>query len=212
MKLFYLNQTGRSMIEMIGVLAIVGILSVGSIAGYSKAMYTYKVNKLTEEFVLFLNNFLHFKTSLLETENTGTNVATILSSLKIIPETWSVKGIYIYDSTSRQFRPFIRNKNKFIAIDYTLKLSEKDSAPNMESRLLCQNIWLKIIKLYDESIYRAFVWRGSGNDYSLECYGKSFCNNIKRKCISDVTISDIISACDSCLEESKCILAIDFNK
>lgn len=32
------SSTGRSMIEMLGVLAIVGVLSVGGIAGYSKAM------------------------------------------------------------------------------------------------------------------------------------------------------------------------------
>ena len=32
------NESGRSMIEMLGVLAIIGVLSVGGIAGYSKAM------------------------------------------------------------------------------------------------------------------------------------------------------------------------------
>lgn len=32
------NQSGRSMIEMLGVLAIIAVLSVGGIAGYSKAM------------------------------------------------------------------------------------------------------------------------------------------------------------------------------
>ena len=31
-------STGRSMVEMLGVLAIIGVLSVGAIAGYSKAM------------------------------------------------------------------------------------------------------------------------------------------------------------------------------
>lgn len=32
------NQSGRSMIEMLGVLAIIAVLTVGGIAGYSKAM------------------------------------------------------------------------------------------------------------------------------------------------------------------------------
>lgn len=40
------NQSGRSMIEMLGVLAIIGVLSVGGIAGYSKAMYKYKLTKV----------------------------------------------------------------------------------------------------------------------------------------------------------------------
>ena len=39
------NQLGRSMIEMLGVLAIIGVLSVGGIAGYSKAMMKFKINK-----------------------------------------------------------------------------------------------------------------------------------------------------------------------
>lgn len=43
------NNSGRSMIEMLGVLAIIGVLSVGGIAGYSKAMTQFKVNKIIAE-------------------------------------------------------------------------------------------------------------------------------------------------------------------
>ena len=42
-------QYGRSMIEMLGVLAIVGVLSVGGIAGYSKAMMKFKINKTIDQ-------------------------------------------------------------------------------------------------------------------------------------------------------------------
>lgn len=43
------NEQGRSMIEMLGVLAIVGVLSVGGIAGYSKAMNKFKTNKAIDQ-------------------------------------------------------------------------------------------------------------------------------------------------------------------
>lgn len=43
------NESGRSMIEMLGVLAIVGVLSVGGIAGYSKAMAKFKTNKVIDQ-------------------------------------------------------------------------------------------------------------------------------------------------------------------
>ncbi len=43
------KQCGRSMIEMLGVLAIVGILSAGGIAGYSMAMQNHKTNALIEK-------------------------------------------------------------------------------------------------------------------------------------------------------------------
>ena len=42
-------QLGRSMIEMLGVLAIIGVLSVGGIAGYSKAMVKFKINKTASQ-------------------------------------------------------------------------------------------------------------------------------------------------------------------
>lgn len=44
------------MIEMLGVLAIVGVLSVGGIAGYSKAMNKFKTNKMTEQITLISTN------------------------------------------------------------------------------------------------------------------------------------------------------------
>lgn len=50
------NQTGRSMIEMLGVLAIIGVLSVGGIAGYSKAMAKYRSNKVIEQVSMLITN------------------------------------------------------------------------------------------------------------------------------------------------------------
>ncbi|MBO5039259.1 MAG: hypothetical protein J6C85_07405 [Alphaproteobacteria bacterium] len=50
------NESGRSMIEMLGVLAIVGVLSVGGIAGYSKAMAKFKTNKLIDQVNMMSTN------------------------------------------------------------------------------------------------------------------------------------------------------------
>ena len=53
-------QYGRSMIEMLGVLAIIGVLSVGGIAGYSKAMQKYRINKTIEQITLIAGNIRTF--------------------------------------------------------------------------------------------------------------------------------------------------------
>ena len=53
-------QSGRSMIEMLGVLAIIGVLSVGGIAGYSKAMQKYRINKAIEQITLIAGNVRAF--------------------------------------------------------------------------------------------------------------------------------------------------------
>ena len=50
------NEQGRSMIEMLGVLAIVGVLSVGGIAGYSKAMNKFKTNKMGDQLQMISTN------------------------------------------------------------------------------------------------------------------------------------------------------------
>ena len=39
------NETGRSMVEMLGVLTVIGVLSVTAIAGYRYAMDKYKANQ-----------------------------------------------------------------------------------------------------------------------------------------------------------------------
>ena len=50
------NQTGRSMVEMLGVLAIIGVLSVGGISGYSKAMAKFKLTKAQDQITMLLMN------------------------------------------------------------------------------------------------------------------------------------------------------------
>ena len=49
-------ESGRSMIEMLGVLAIIGVLSVGGIAGYSKAMNKFKTNKVADNVSMIVTN------------------------------------------------------------------------------------------------------------------------------------------------------------
>lgn len=50
------EQSGRSMVEMLGVLAIIGVLSVGGIAGYSKAMTKFKINKSMDQISTLVAN------------------------------------------------------------------------------------------------------------------------------------------------------------
>ena len=42
------SEKGRSMVEMLGVLAIIGVLSVGGIYGYTIAMNKHKANEVAQ--------------------------------------------------------------------------------------------------------------------------------------------------------------------
>lgn len=50
------DQSGRSMIEMLGVLAIVGMLTVGGIMGYSSATSKLQLNNTTESIQMLTSN------------------------------------------------------------------------------------------------------------------------------------------------------------
>ena len=80
-------QYGRSMIEMLGVLAIIGVLSVGGIAGYSKAMMKYRINKTIEQITLIAGNVRTF----FATQRSYSGLDnTILKKAKLVPdEMWN---------------------------------------------------------------------------------------------------------------------------
>ena len=90
--------TGRSMVEMLGVLAIVGVLSVGAIAGYSKAMMKYKLNKHAEAVNMLINNVLQIKDQLPRTKGTDTYYENLLYKLNLLPDGIVYKNAVLYDN------------------------------------------------------------------------------------------------------------------
>lgn len=81
------NENGRSMIEMLGVLAIIGVLSVGGIAGYSKAMNKFKTNKVADNVSMIVANI---KTLYAQQKNYGTGDKALTTekavALGVIPD------------------------------------------------------------------------------------------------------------------------------
>ena len=51
-----MTENGRSMVEMLGVLAIIGVLSAGALAGYSKAMFRHRINQSIDIYNTVLQN------------------------------------------------------------------------------------------------------------------------------------------------------------
>ena len=57
----YKNESGRSMVEMLGVLAIVGVLSAGALKGYSAAMFKHKMNQTIDTYNQVLQRFIELE-------------------------------------------------------------------------------------------------------------------------------------------------------
>ena len=77
------NESGRSMIEMLGVLAIIGVLSVGGIAGYSKAMNKFKTNKVSDNVSMLVANIKTLYAQ--QNTYTGLNNGTAVS-MGVVPD------------------------------------------------------------------------------------------------------------------------------
>lgn len=84
MKNLYKNeQSGRSMVEMLGVLAIIGVLSIGGISGYSKAMSKFRVNKTLDQISMLVMNIRSLYSG--NIDYSGLN-DTVVISMGIIPK------------------------------------------------------------------------------------------------------------------------------
>ena len=106
-----INQSGRSMIEMLGVLAIIGVLSVGGIAGYSKAMEQFRINKAISEYSYLIYGMLEHlddfkKTTTGMTENA--EVFTVAESLNLVPKSWNkINNLQYEDSFGNMIQLWI---------------------------------------------------------------------------------------------------------
>ncbi len=91
-------EKGRSMIEMLGVLAIVGVLSVGGIAGYTKAMQMYRSNKQKSFLTTLFTSAIDLKPNLYSTlTSKNTDITYVFDALNLIPEGMTYKNNRIYD-------------------------------------------------------------------------------------------------------------------
>ena len=70
-KSFKINELGRSMVEILGVLAIVGVLSIGAIQGYRYAFNKYNANETINELNLRANDISQRMERLIEQNHAG---------------------------------------------------------------------------------------------------------------------------------------------
>ena len=85
-KLSHTNTFGRSMVEMIGVLSIVGVLSVGGIAGYVTASRNLRISNLKDEISILVANI---RSMYFSSPDYGTLNEVVLINAGLVPD-WMV--------------------------------------------------------------------------------------------------------------------------
>ena len=187
------TQSGRSMVEMLGVLAIIGVLSVGAIAGYSKAMRKYKLNKLSEQINTVINAVARNAQSF-NNLTSNTIVLPYLIKMGEIPSEMVKQGNnnnYVRDIFGNQLYVTYHPGN----VDVTTSVPNVTILYyylNLKGNLdLCQTMF-NIIKEHSGDIYYAYL--NGGNNNLKQYFGDSNCTS-SVKCLRNMSLDDIAQTC-----------------
>lgn len=204
-------QYGRSMIEMLGVLAIIGVLSVGGIAGYSKAMGKWKVNKISEEYSFVLHGLIEHLDSLKyinSTSNTFGLVDTLQASA-ITPTSWKKKdNLRIYDSNGNPIAIFSRNNILGFSVNIGGYRKNDDGKTLAEgfSKQTCLALFNNVFYPLHSAVRNVYLFTEPDVE---EFWGDSYCSD-GLQCLRDVTLAKMNKACSSCDGQTFCDISLTF--
>ena len=192
---------GRSMVEMLGVLAIIGVLSVGAIAGYSKAMMKYKLNKQAEQISSILDyvniNLDEFKRS---KTTISDNMIPLLTKLDVIPKEMirENQNNVVYDI----FGNAVGLKNYYTGgsayyFEFVLYI-------NKGQKESCINLFT-IAKAQRGQLWRTKFQTVKGETAGVanSVWGDAYCES-DRKCLKDLTVAEMENYCTVCEDKDTC--------
>ena len=207
------KEQGRSMVEMLGVLAIIGVLSVGAIAGYSKAMMKYKLNKHIESFSMLLNEAIKLLPDLQRHYGkniwSGNNLNNFFYKANLLPDgiTYNSGDDYIYD--------IFKNKTKIMysassridgttATDYYMVINMNRAGTKIsgQDNEVCRNIFLAAKENAENIASVEMRSLKSGIYDASSLWGTKLRN---------ATLQQIDDACSSCDSEIGCVIILYIN-
>ena len=189
---------GRSMVEMLGVLAIIGVLSVGAISGYSKAMMKYKLNQVTNSANQLIATIIeknHLNNNSFSTSESNEITKTFVNA-GWIPDGFTTDtkdSYYIHDSFGNNIWLFKSTNN--IGISFGWSYNQKQTE-------ICHAL-LNVGKEWKADLYYLQTDYAADPDNNIEqktyglFYGDKYCTS-EVNCLNDLSLNDIYSACDEC--------------
>lgn len=212
------NQAGRSMIEMLGVLAIVGVLSVGAIAEFGKAMYKWKAIKCAEEYNLFISEMLVYEKDWIKMKRKQGSghlyIGPYMEQWGMVPSSWTVSGNYFSDRLGNRIIPFVRNDfgsfsfNWRVDIDFVLSQRK-----GKETAEFCRLVFHNVIIPNRDRIFaiRVAEKRNDSWNNGFDWYmGSQYCGDSKN-CLETLELIDIEDMCNFCSDEQEaCNIVVMF--
>ena len=193
---------------MLGVLAIIGVLSVGGIAGYSKAMEKWKANRLVSEysylFVGLLENIAEFRRL---PDDTG--LTSVVEAKSLVPKTWKKISERAFNDSDDNYIAVFARHNRLVIDMYlgNMRLNNDGKYASLSfSPKFCSELMQNVVTPLAPVLY--MVWFTNSN---IVYYGDMMdCNHYK--CIRNASLVDIKEACNYCQKESEkyCGLILEF--
>ena len=189
------------MIEMLGVLAIIAVLSVGGIAGYSKAMEKFKLNKVIEEYTYFITGLLEHLSDYekLNPSSSQLYLTEFVLTANLTPTTWSNYGTILIDSQNHWVWPFVRSGH----LVFEIGIIDQQSGiilPDKTNLEYCRALYRNVMKPLHSSLYYVSFYRHNvATDYTY--YGDNYCRK-EDKCLREITLDKIDEICKSCTDKS----------
>ena len=195
----YTQAQGRSMVEMLGVLAIIGVLSVGAIAGYNKAMMKYKLNKHAEQINTVINAVarnIHSFDNIQTANNTTTPITKYFIKMGEIPvEMYTPYENYLNDIFKTEIYIAINKTEtgkKNMAIFFMLDRLKTQSTDNLE---ICKNIVLTAKENRYSITYVEVVGDYNTDNSGVDTiWGDQRCT-ASRVCLKNMSMDNIYTMC-----------------
>ncbi len=193
---------GRSMVEMLGVLAIIGVLSVGAISGYSKAMFKYKLNKQAEQYNTLINAVARNAHSF-DNINTGgfQNITAYFIKMGEIPQEMlkNNSSNYVYDIFHQEYIIALINDttNGDKSINLSVIADASLKTKSAESLEICRNMLITAKENADSISSVSSVTRNDENTgyNSTVFWGDKNCANGWSPCLKNLTLDNIYNFC-----------------
>ncbi|MBR1915249.1 MAG: hypothetical protein IJ830_02250 [Alphaproteobacteria bacterium] len=186
------NMIGRSMVEMLGVLAIVGVLSIGALAGYHKAISKYRLNKHKEQFSNIMLNVIDLAPKIGQVADSGLSyLLPYYLAFNFIDSSMLIGSTTAIEDTFKNRIDFYTYNSGSHSIGYRLS----EGTLNIE---ICKNILEVLQELHSELSYFSIQTKDTDGKYpALFYFGDKDCGGAS-KCIKDIKVKDYLKICSTC--------------
>lgn len=191
------NEIGRSMIEMLGVLAIIAVLTVGGISGYSKAMEKWKSNIQRNALSEMMQNMIKLK-PLLDKSLSFQNITSSMAALGDIPEGMTFEyNSYYYDKDKNVMYVMYGRRPQYLQYTLYIQLSQQTSSFSKSAQEYCHNLAYAAQAISDDiiKIYVYYFGNKDGQDFEKST------SIFDQYSLKNLSVSDIYKTCREVLPE-----------